>query len=268
MEVWKRYHEKELSHSMAHYLQAVAGLKKEKGYARVGDIADRLGVSKSGVTSMLRSLASRGLVDHERYGCVELTASGRELAARTESNRQLLTVFFRDVLGVPDDVAERGRLHDRAPREPGGDDPAPAPDRHPELRRRATPPRCWSATGARAASARTTTWSPATSATSAASSRRSRVRCRAGPRVAGERTAMNDAPSRPPRCRERERDRSRDRGGGARPVRRLMDLGLVPGHAVRYVRAAPLGDPLELVVRGTHLSLRRSEAGRVHVEPV
>jgi DtxR family Mn-dependent transcriptional regulator len=90
---------------MAHYLQAVAGLKRDKGYARVGDIADRLGVSKSGVTSMLRSLQSRGLVDHERYGCVELTDTGRELAERTESNRHLLTVFFRDVLGVTDAVA-------------------------------------------------------------------------------------------------------------------------------------------------------------------
>jgi DtxR family Mn-dependent transcriptional regulator len=105
MEIWKRYQEKELSHSMAHYLQAVAALKKEKGFARVGDIAEHLGVSKSGVTSMLRSLAARGLVDHERYGCVELTDTGRELAARTESNRQLLTVFFRDVLGVPAEVA-------------------------------------------------------------------------------------------------------------------------------------------------------------------
>lgn len=55
--------------------------------------------------------------------------------------------------------------------------------------------------------------------------------------------------------------------GDAPSVRRLMDLGLVPGTRVRVVRAAPLGDPLELVVRGTHLSLRRSEAGRVHVEP-
>ncbi|MDH4035889.1 MAG: metal-dependent transcriptional regulator [Candidatus Krumholzibacteria bacterium] len=105
MEIWKRYQEKELSHSMAHYLQAVAALKKEKGFARVGDIADHLGVSKSGVTSMLRSLAARGLVDHERYGCVELTDTGKELAARTQCNRELLTVFFRDVLGVPAEVA-------------------------------------------------------------------------------------------------------------------------------------------------------------------
>ena len=105
MEIWKRYQEKELSHSMAHYLQAVAALKKKKGFARVGDIADHLGVSKSGVTSMLRSLAARGLVDHERYGCVELTDTGRELAARTACNRELLTVFFRDVLGVAAEVA-------------------------------------------------------------------------------------------------------------------------------------------------------------------
>jgi DtxR family Mn-dependent transcriptional regulator len=105
MEVWKRYHEKEVSHSMAHYLQAVAALKRDKGYARVGDIADRLGVSKSGVTSMLRSLQSRELVDHEPYGCVELTAAGRQFAERTESNRQVLTVFLREILGVPEDSA-------------------------------------------------------------------------------------------------------------------------------------------------------------------
>jgi DtxR family Mn-dependent transcriptional regulator len=105
MEVWKRYNEKEVSHSMAHYLQAVASLKKDKGYARVGDIAERLGVSKSGVTSMLRSLQARGLVDHERYGCVELTEPGRELAERTESNRQVLSVFFRDILGVSEEIA-------------------------------------------------------------------------------------------------------------------------------------------------------------------
>jgi len=33
------------------------------------------------------------------------------------------------------------------------------------------------------------------------------------------------------------------------------------------VRRAPLGDPIELAVRGVHLSLRRSEAGHIHVAP-
>ena len=54
---------------------------------------------------------------------------------------------------------------------------------------------------------------------------------------------------------------------GDPPVaRRLMELGLVPGTVVRVVRRAPFGDPIELVVRGVHLSLRRSEARLIHVE--
>ncbi len=105
MDTWKRFGEKEVSHSMAHYLQAVASLKDEKGFVRVGDIADRLGVSKSGVTSMLHTLHARGFVDHERYGCVELTPTGRQLAERTESNRRVLSVFLSDILAVPEEVA-------------------------------------------------------------------------------------------------------------------------------------------------------------------
>jgi Mn-dependent DtxR family transcriptional regulator len=105
VETWKRFGEKEVSHSMAHYLQAVASLKDEKGFVRVGDVADRLGVSKSGVTSMLRTLHTRGYVDHERYGCVELTPTGRQLAERTESNRRVLTVFLSEILDVPEPVA-------------------------------------------------------------------------------------------------------------------------------------------------------------------
>lgn len=105
MDTWKRFNDKELTHSMAHYLQAVAGLKHDKGHARVGDIAARLGVSKSGVTSMLHSLSSRGLVTHEPYGCVELTDTGRRIAQRTESNRRVLTMFFTDILRIPEAIA-------------------------------------------------------------------------------------------------------------------------------------------------------------------
>jgi len=47
---------------------------------------------------------------------------------------------------------------------------------------------------------------------------------------------------------------------------RLMELGLIPGTEVALVRHAPLGDPIELVVRGTHFSIRRSEAERIHVD--
>lgn len=46
---------------------------------------------------------------------------------------------------------------------------------------------------------------------------------------------------------------------------RIMAMGLVPGTAVEVVRRAPLGDPLELMVKGYNLSLRATEAGLVTV---
>ena len=47
---------------------------------------------------------------------------------------------------------------------------------------------------------------------------------------------------------------------------RLAELGFVPGEQVSVLRKAPLGDPLELLIRGYRLSLRRSEAKRVALE--
>jgi ferrous iron transport protein A len=56
--------------------------------------------------------------------------------------------------------------------------------------------------------------------------------------------------------------------GDTGAVRRLMELGLVPGTRVEVLRRAPLGDPIELRLREIHLSLRRSEAAYIHVEDV
>jgi ferrous iron transport protein A len=47
---------------------------------------------------------------------------------------------------------------------------------------------------------------------------------------------------------------------------RLMEMGLTPGVAVHVLGAAPLGDPIELELRGYRLSVRRSEAQRVELE--
>lgn len=47
---------------------------------------------------------------------------------------------------------------------------------------------------------------------------------------------------------------------------RLREMGLVPGITVTFVRAAPLGDPIEIKVRGYHLSLRREEAEQITLE--
>ena len=48
---------------------------------------------------------------------------------------------------------------------------------------------------------------------------------------------------------------------------RLREMGLLPGTRLTLVRTAPLGDPIEVKVRGYNLTLRKSEAAFVIVEP-
>ncbi|HFE47352.1 MAG TPA: ferrous iron transport protein A [Nannocystis exedens] len=46
---------------------------------------------------------------------------------------------------------------------------------------------------------------------------------------------------------------------------RLIEMGFVPGTTVRVVKRAPFGDPLELRLRGGHISLRAAEAARISI---
>jgi ferrous iron transport protein A len=55
------------------------------------------------------------------------------------------------------------------------------------------------------------------------------------------------------------------KAGGA--FLRLREMGLLTGTRLTLVRTAPLGDPIEIKVRGCHLTLRKSEAEHVLVEP-
>ena len=48
--------------------------------------------------------------------------------------------------------------------------------------------------------------------------------------------------------------------------RRLMDMGIPPGIGIKVVKVAPLGDPVEVNIRGYELSLRKDEAQQIIVE--
>jgi len=63
-----------------------------------------------------------------------------------------------------------------------------------------------------------------------------------------------------------ERGRVVSVAGDADAARRLMDLGLIRGTTVEVVRRAPLGDPMEVKLRGFMLTLRRTEAEHITVE--
>lgn len=46
---------------------------------------------------------------------------------------------------------------------------------------------------------------------------------------------------------------------------RLMEMGMVPGTAVRVIKSAPLGDPIQICIRNYHLALRHNEARAITV---
>lgn len=48
--------------------------------------------------------------------------------------------------------------------------------------------------------------------------------------------------------------------------RRLFDMGITPGADIIMVKRAPLGDPIEITIRGYQLSLRKSEAINIIIE--
>lgn len=59
----------------------------------------------------------------------------------------------------------------------------------------------------------------------------------------------------------------RIRGGGAKGIRqRLLDMGVTRGTEIRVERHAPLGDPVEVTLKGYYLALRMSEAKDIEVE--
>lgn len=58
----------------------------------------------------------------------------------------------------------------------------------------------------------------------------------------------------------------RNIAGNASLRRKLLDMGLTPGVKIEVVKVAPLGDPMDIKVRGYNLSLRKEEAAGINVE--
>ena len=54
--------------------------------------------------------------------------------------------------------------------------------------------------------------------------------------------------------------------GDGKARRRLFDMGVTPGAKVTLRKKAPLGDPIEITIRGYELSLRKAEAELVNIE--
>jgi DtxR family transcriptional regulator, Mn-dependent transcriptional regulator len=95
-----------LTSAMEDYLEAIYHLEQEKRIARVRDIATRLGVKMSSVSSALKILGSRELIKYDPHQYITLTEKGIERAREIVRKHEVLKRFLVRVLQIEDSVAE------------------------------------------------------------------------------------------------------------------------------------------------------------------
>ena len=100
-----------VSEAVQDYAKAIYALERRGGGQPVltNDLAARLGVTAASASSMTKKLADLGLVEHEPYHGVRLTADGERVALEVLRHHRLLELYLAEHLGVPWD-----RVHEEA----------------------------------------------------------------------------------------------------------------------------------------------------------
>ncbi len=98
--------ELDLTSSLEDYLEAIYHRIQHNQGARVKDLADVLNVKKSSVTVALRALAGKQLIQYSPYSEILLTPEGERAAKDILRRHETLKAFFMEVLGVPEPAAE------------------------------------------------------------------------------------------------------------------------------------------------------------------
>ena len=98
------FEHKKSSEATEDYLEMIDLLVREKGYASTSDIAERMGISKSSVTSKIKKLDKEGYLVHTPYRGMALTDSGRNLAQNMKDRHEILRKFLV-LIGVPKTIA-------------------------------------------------------------------------------------------------------------------------------------------------------------------
>ena len=239
----------ELTTTQEGYLEVIAELIHNLGAARVKDIAERMEVAKSSVTVALRGLAKRDLVRYEPYRLVSLSGRGKALAERMEVRHQVLRRFFTDVLDVDEQIADANacRIEHAV-----GDG---------IMRRLSCFVEFMFSTTVPARDLPKAFWQQCRDRRHSGQCEGCNVAADHGQDGTGRDDRLTLADIQPGQKAKIVRVT-----GPAATNSRLMEMGVTPGTVVSVVRVAPLGDPVEVKVRGYSLSLRREEARGIEVE--
>lgn len=246
-----------LTASLEDYLEAIFHIASARQAAKPRDIAKRLKVSYASVTGALRSLAEKKLINYAPYDLVTLTSTGEAAAKDVVRRHEVLHDFFVDVLAVEETEADDAAcLMEHSI-------PKTIVDRFIRFVDFVqTCPRGGSK------------WIKGFS-----------YQCDYGGRQenceACIASCLNEArqQTKPGGTRTMEPSKLKDLKPGQKckvlKVRgrgeinkRIVEMGLTPGSVVELERIAPLGDPIDVKVKGYHLSLRKDEAEGIDVETI
>lgn len=244
-----------LTASLEDYLEAIFQIIAEKEVVRPKDIAERLGVSGASVTGALRSLAGKELVNYAPYDAITLTNAGRAAARDVVRRHEVLRDFFVKVLAVEDAHADSAacRMEHSIPRDilerfvrfvefvdlcPRGGANWIQGFNY-QCDHGQNPEQC----------------------RECVSGVLTEVMAREAVKEEGASVRLRD-------MKPGQKGKITALGQGTAAVRRMVEMGVTRGALVEVERVAPLGDPIEIKVKGYHLSIRREEAGGILVERI
>jgi len=95
-----------ISPSLEDYLESIFVIKQKKQTVRVKDLARHLKVKAPSVVEVLRKLKEKNLIVHEHYGYIELTQEGINKAKALYEKHIMLKKFLHQILGIDEEIAE------------------------------------------------------------------------------------------------------------------------------------------------------------------
>jgi len=246
-----------LSASLENYLETIFLLIQEKTVARSKDISAHLGVNRSSVTGALQALRERGLVNYEPYGYVTLTHRGTEVAERVFRRHEVLKDFFVKVLSIDEEEADEAACRMEHGISKHIVDRLVEFAEYMEICPRA---------GAK--------WSEESGyhchhvPSSIDDCERCVAQClkdvkrtlKEG-KTAGMSMTLKE-------LKPGEKGQIVKVGGSGAIRRRIRDMGVTSGSLVEVIRVAPLGDPIDIKVKGYHLTLRKEDAADITIGKV
>ena len=95
-----------LSESLEDYLEVILDLENTQKVARAKDIAKRLGVAQGSVTSALKNLGEKNLINYKPYSFITLTPGGKKIAVDITKRHIALKNFLLKILQIDEETAE------------------------------------------------------------------------------------------------------------------------------------------------------------------